>query len=190
MLSVQDRTATPFGDVHSTTPIAATFSPDGRWVAYASTDRGKQAVYVQPFPATGAKYQLVAKGLDTAEPSGVVTRWQRTLLQSETAGVSRSSASRPRRRLHSETPSRSRRPFQLSPPEQRRAYDITPAGKFVARIPATRPQYGAASSAHSGSHQLVRGTARACADHPIADDCAVDASSAISFRERSKAVGV
>ena len=27
--------------------------------------RGKQTIYVQPFPATGAKYQLVAKGLDT-----------------------------------------------------------------------------------------------------------------------------
>jgi hypothetical protein len=31
----------------------------------------------------------------------------------------------------------------LTPPEQRRAYDITPGGKFVARISATRTQYGA-----------------------------------------------
>jgi dipeptidyl aminopeptidase/acylaminoacyl peptidase len=29
------------------------------------------------------------------------------------------------------------RPFQLTPPEQRRAYDITPDGKFVARVTPT-----------------------------------------------------
>jgi hypothetical protein len=35
------------------------------------------------------------------------------------------------------------RPFQLSPPEQRRAYDITPTGKFVARISPSSETYGA-----------------------------------------------
>ena len=35
-LSVQDRKATPFGEVHSPNPTGARFSPDGRWVAYAS----------------------------------------------------------------------------------------------------------------------------------------------------------
>ena len=35
------------------------------------------------------------------------------------------------------------RSFQLTSPEQRRAYDITPTGKFVARISATRTAYGA-----------------------------------------------
>jgi hypothetical protein len=35
------------------------FSPDGRWVAYASQEgRVSSAVYVQPFPPTGAKYQI------------------------------------------------------------------------------------------------------------------------------------
>ena len=38
----QDRKATPFGDVHSSTPTDAVFSPDGRWVAYTSygTEQG------------------------------------------------------------------------------------------------------------------------------------------------------
>ena len=36
----------------------AVFSPDGRWVAYGSDESGTDAVYVQPFPATGAKFQI------------------------------------------------------------------------------------------------------------------------------------
>jgi eukaryotic-like serine/threonine-protein kinase len=142
MLSMQDRKATPFGEVHSTTPTAATFSSDGRWVAYASADRGKQTVYVQPFPATGAKYQLVAKELDMPShpvwsPDGKELFYNPRPLGLEVVSVSTTptfvfgdSAPVPR-------------PFQLSPPEQRRAYDITPGGKFVARISATRTQYEA-----------------------------------------------
>jgi Tol biopolymer transport system component len=30
------------------------FSPDGRWVAYVSTQSGKAEVYVRSFPASGA----------------------------------------------------------------------------------------------------------------------------------------
>ena len=33
------------------------FSHDGKWVAYTSGE-GRIAVYVQPFPPTGAKYQI------------------------------------------------------------------------------------------------------------------------------------
>ena len=42
----------------STRLMNAVFSPDGRWVAYGSDESGTDAVYVQPFPATGAKYQV------------------------------------------------------------------------------------------------------------------------------------
>jgi Tol biopolymer transport system component len=34
------------------------FSPDGRWIAYHSNDQGRDEVYVQPFPASGAKWQI------------------------------------------------------------------------------------------------------------------------------------
>ena len=53
--SLQDKKATPFADVQSPSPINAAFSPDGRWVAYTVTE-GVTGIYVQPFPATGAKY--------------------------------------------------------------------------------------------------------------------------------------
>jgi eukaryotic-like serine/threonine-protein kinase len=37
----------------------AAFSPDGKWVAYQSSDVGQRAnVYVQPYPATGSKSQI------------------------------------------------------------------------------------------------------------------------------------
>jgi WD40-like Beta Propeller Repeat len=62
-LGLNDRKVTPFGDVHTSSPPGAVFSPDGRWVAYASTERGKTTTYVQPFSATGAKYQFVASNL-------------------------------------------------------------------------------------------------------------------------------
>ena len=36
-------------------------SPDGRWLAYASTDSGEEEVYIQQFPALGAR-QLISTG--------------------------------------------------------------------------------------------------------------------------------
>jgi serine/threonine protein kinase/Tol biopolymer transport system component len=66
--SLQDGKAIPFGEVRlsSTLPVPnAVFSPDGRWVAYSSNEMGAgpPSVFVQPFPATGAKY-LIGSGRD------------------------------------------------------------------------------------------------------------------------------
>ena len=36
----------------------ASLSPDGRWITYSSNESGRDEVYVQPFPPTGAKYQV------------------------------------------------------------------------------------------------------------------------------------
>jgi len=44
----------------------AEFSPDGRWVAYMSAASGKPEVYVEPFPSTGARWQVSTNG--GAEP--------------------------------------------------------------------------------------------------------------------------
>ncbi len=65
ILSLADKKVMSFGNVQSLEPIGATFSPDGRWVAYTwtdarSPDRGSpnRGVYVQPFPPTGELYQV------------------------------------------------------------------------------------------------------------------------------------
>ena len=42
------------------------FSPDGRWLAYMSTESGKPEVYVEPFPPTGSRWQVSTHG--GAEP--------------------------------------------------------------------------------------------------------------------------
>jgi dipeptidyl aminopeptidase/acylaminoacyl peptidase len=61
MLSLRDKRTTRFGDVESQIPAASAFSPDGRWLAYQTFQPVKS--FVQPFPATGAKYQIPDSGL-------------------------------------------------------------------------------------------------------------------------------
>ena len=52
------------------TPFAETgavFSPDGHWLAYRSSESGGQEIYVQPYPTTGAKWQISTGGGDEAQ---------------------------------------------------------------------------------------------------------------------------
>lgn len=42
----------------------AQFSPDGRWVAYATDESGRAEVYVQSFPVSGGKWQISTEGGD------------------------------------------------------------------------------------------------------------------------------
>jgi Tol biopolymer transport system component len=64
MMSLDDRKVVPFGDVRSTQPVNAVFSPDGKWIAYTVRGPGSVGqIYVQPFPPTGAIYQIT-RGTD------------------------------------------------------------------------------------------------------------------------------
>jgi Tol biopolymer transport system component len=47
------------------------FSPDGRWLAYASDDSGANEVYVQPHPGPGARVRISTDG-------GVAPVWSRS----------------------------------------------------------------------------------------------------------------
>ena len=47
---------TPFPDVEPQ------FSPDVRWLAYASSENGRNEVYVQAFPSTGRRWQVSTAG--------------------------------------------------------------------------------------------------------------------------------
>ena len=46
------------------------FSPDGRWLAYASNESGSYEVYVRPFPGPGGKWQVSTGG-------GTYPKWSR-----------------------------------------------------------------------------------------------------------------
>jgi len=41
---------------------APTISPDGRWLAYVSTESGRFEVYIRPFPGPGGKLQISREG--------------------------------------------------------------------------------------------------------------------------------
>jgi len=47
------------------------FSPDGRWLAYASDESGRFEVYVRPFPGPGSKWQVSSGG-------GRFPKWSRS----------------------------------------------------------------------------------------------------------------
>jgi Tol biopolymer transport system component len=51
---------TPFQEAN------AQFSPDGKWVVYTSNESGRDEVYVQSFPAGGAKFPVSTNGGDLA----------------------------------------------------------------------------------------------------------------------------
>ena len=70
MLSLADRKASAVGVADSVTPTGAVFSPDGRWFAYSSKEARlpRNVVYVQPFPPTGAKYQVSKDSEDGHHP--------------------------------------------------------------------------------------------------------------------------
>jgi len=61
VLRLSDRKAEPF----LRTPFnesAPRFSPDGRWLAYASDESGRYEIYVQPYPGPGGKWQISTEG--------------------------------------------------------------------------------------------------------------------------------
>jgi Tol biopolymer transport system component len=70
VLTLNGLTTAPFGQVQSLESLSASFSPDGRWVAYASTEKAggalspNRGVFVEPFPSTGAKRQAPKTLLD------------------------------------------------------------------------------------------------------------------------------
>ncbi len=52
------------------TECCAVFSPDGRFLAYATSESGRFEVYVMPYPGTGRKWQVSSQG-------GVYPRWRK-----------------------------------------------------------------------------------------------------------------
>ena len=57
VLTLKDRKLEPVPDTQSSSFLNAAFSPDGKWIAYQGIESSVLATYVQPFPATGVKYQ-------------------------------------------------------------------------------------------------------------------------------------
>ena len=60
--SLKDKKAAPLIDTPGVTQHSSKFSPDGKWIAYTSVETGRFEVFVQPFPRTGAKFQVTKQG--------------------------------------------------------------------------------------------------------------------------------
>ena len=124
----------PFGSVHSLSLTGAVFSPDSKWVAYAATEAERRAtIYVQPFPPTGIRHELLREGEEPANfpawaPDGKELYFNPGPEQLKAVKVTTNPnfafgdvISLPR-------------PFRTAPPLKPRPYDVLPDGKFLAVI--------------------------------------------------------
>jgi hypothetical protein len=134
--SADTRKSEPFGKVQSQETLSATFSPDGRWVAYAFTERAgggasqNRGVYVEPFPPTGEKHQVPKTALDYHP---VWARDSNTILYLPGANrpvVSVPIATQPSVSFGAPTVS-PRPPFPALLSLEVRGYDLLPGGRFV-----------------------------------------------------------
>jgi Tol biopolymer transport system component len=69
MLSFRDGSVSPFVE-SGALEVFASFSPDGRFVAYISDESGQSEIYVQPYPPTGRKVQVTRNGATAPVWSG------------------------------------------------------------------------------------------------------------------------
>jgi Tol biopolymer transport system component len=139
-LSLDDKKVMPFGNVRSAEPIGSTFSPDGRWVAYTWNDTPggvptpNRGVYVQPFPATGVRYQ-VPKEYNDFHPAWGATVEQLFYIPTSTRLSVVNVQTQPTFTFG--------KAMNLPAPATRdrissnvRDYDVMPDGRFVSTVPA------------------------------------------------------
>jgi Tol biopolymer transport system component len=126
--SPADETELPILDTPAQEELAS-FSPDGRWLAYTSNDSGRHQVYVRAFPGPGSQWQISVDG-------GIEPRWTRdgkqlffrNLRQLLVADIDTSSGfavGRPRMVLDDLTP---------ATPEQ--SYSVAPDGEKILLVEA------------------------------------------------------
>jgi serine/threonine-protein kinase len=129
-LSASDKKTISFGDARSIYPTNAVFSPDGRWVAYTQyTQPGSGGVFVQPFPATGVKYQISTTGIYPTwsrdgkelfyEPSGRLIAVTVTTHPTMAFG----------------NPQQIAVPRWINSPTSSRTYDVAANGTFIGVVP-------------------------------------------------------
>ncbi len=118
------------------------FAPDGRWLAYASNESGRNEVYVQPYPGPGPRQQVSTDG-GTAP---VWSRDGRELFYITADSVGGQAA--PMRMMRASV--QLRPTFQVGPPRMLfegkygatanvRGYDVAPDGRFLMVQQKERP---------------------------------------------------
>ena len=149
-----DRKVGAFGGVRSSEPTNAVFSPDGRWVAYTTTEGGGRRIYVQPFPDTGAKYELPLSA------GNIYPLWSadgKELLSFGATGTDPSNVvsvvsvtTRPGFALSNSTTVPHR--LMVVGPSAQRTLDITPTGTFIGMV---RPESATTATPVAPVFQVV-----------------------------------
>ena len=149
VLSIADGKALPLG-VESREPIDAVFSPGGRWIAHSAapirdTSSPNRGVFVQPFPATGARYPAPKVRIDY-QPVWTPDGQELIYVASITTGLMAAVT------VTSQPGLTFGRPVTFPSfvtgdmlPDHGRAYDIMPDGRFVGLVATTKPEARIAS---------------------------------------------
>ena len=132
----------PFGRQTSTDPMSATFSPDGKAVAYTRTEKGDITVCVEPFPSQFQVECLPPNLGDSPKhprwsPDGKHIYYDPRPGDFESVEVVRLEPVV----QFGKQQSVPYHPFMLSPPATRTSYDVDKNGRFVGMIPAGRAEY-------------------------------------------------
>src|SRR5262249_40149146 len=130
-LAMRTKTIARFGNVHSSLPTNATFSPDGKWVAYAQSEGDQASIFVQPFPATGIRHELPRDGAEKPnhplwDPSGKELFFNPGPGQFKSVSVTTAPG------FAFGNPVLLPRPFRAAHRLKPRPYDITRSGRFLA----------------------------------------------------------
>jgi serine/threonine-protein kinase len=140
IFSLQERKATVFAEAQASFIGRSAFSPDGKWLAYQSSETGSERIFVQPFPATGTKYQI-------SKDSGHHPLWSpdgKELFYIPGPGqfLKMSITTRPEFTFGNPIPAPNGS-FIEGGPAVPRSYDITPDGKrFLGVVPIAAEQNG------------------------------------------------
>ena len=62
MVDINTKRVTRLVDQPGSDQHSARISPDGKWIAYASTETGRQEVWIEPMPQTGKRFQVTTQG--------------------------------------------------------------------------------------------------------------------------------
>ena len=136
--SFKDKAATPYAGIVSQFKAGAEFSPDGKWLAYSSVaPKQTQAIpYIEPYPATGAKYQISTEREGGSNP--MWSRDGREVFYTPGPGIILMSVSVTTTPSFSFGPGKPvARPFTNSPPIAGRMFDTAPKHeRFLGLLPA------------------------------------------------------
>jgi serine/threonine-protein kinase len=138
--SVRSRSSAPFGRIRSSNPVGAVFSPNGRWVAYATTERDRTALYVRAFPDDGVAHPLAASVSDSPKqprwsPDGTELFYNPRQSGFEVVRFN----TQPAPGFGKPVPLK--KVLQFGPPDSRTNYDVMPDGRLLGLVTAGQKEF-------------------------------------------------